>query len=74
LVLVPVVAVASVTVAVVEKVDVIAVGHGLVTTPRAGLMVGVVPMGGAHGALVPVAFMLVVHVTVVEVVDVCTGA
>ena len=68
---VPVVAVAGVQMAVVEIVDVIAVGNRRVSTARAVLVI-VVRVFDAVGvvALVPMVVVLMVAMTVVDVVDV----
>jgi len=74
-VLVVVVAVGGVAVSVVEKVDVVAVGHRLVSAVVAVLVIAVVLGGGVDVgqiALVIVAVVIVVRVSVVEVVRVVT--
>ena len=70
LVLVVVVAVSGVPVAVVQVVDVVAVGDGLVPAAFAVRMVAVI-LGDGVGALalIPVAAVLAMDVTIVEVVD-----
>ena len=70
--LVPVAVVEGVAVAVVDVVDVIAVGNGLVAAARTVLMICVIVVHDVLGgnALVPVAVVLAVCVAVVDVVDV----
>lgn len=58
------------TMPVVQVVDVVIVGHGLVTAVRTVLVVGVGRMSCVGGlTFVPVVFVLPVHVSIVEIVD-----
>ncbi len=68
-VLVPVTVVCGVAVPVVEVVDVVAVGHRLVTAARTVLVVAVLPVRRVDWlALVPMAVVLVMGVAVMEIV------